>query len=120
MSGTADNGGGLTVIGALIFIFLAYASGRWQMNRAGDLIDAQFKNHPRGVVGLTTLAGAIFSNEILPQHPITAVTAGAGLLMILEDGLNTVSTMIHQKQLKKNLDIHDQPVELSGGSPIPT
>lgn len=103
-----------SILGVVIFVFIAYIAGRWQFNRAGDLIDAEFKNHPRAVAGATALASGLFSNEILPGHPFSSVIAGVGVLLIAEDALNSFK----DKYINQSLGINDQPVDLSGTAPV--
>lgn len=113
MAASKTSGAG-SILGAVLLIFLAYIAGRWQINKAGDVIDAQFTNHPRAVAGATTLAGAVFSNDILGGHPLTALMAGGGLLLIAQDLLYNVGS----EPIKTNLNIDgNATAELDGGAP---
>lgn len=99
--------GGILVAGAMMSV--AYIVGRWQINRAGEIIDRSFDNHSRAVLGLTALASALFGQNVVPNHPLVPVMGGAGLLLIGEDFLASIGS--------KYVDDSD-PIHLSGEAPL--
>lgn len=98
--------GGVVVAVALMSV--AYIVGRWQINRAGDIIDDNFAAHPRAVLGLTALGSALFGQNVVPNHPLVPVMAGAGLLLIGEDALSSAGSQYVEKA---------DPIDLNGNDP---
>lgn len=99
--------GGIVIAGAMMSV--AYIVGRWQINRAGDIIDRSFENHSRAVLGLTALASALFGQNVVPNHPLVPVMGGAGLLLIGEDALASIGSKYVEES---------DPIDLSGDAPL--
>lgn len=74
-----------SILAAIAIVIVAYAAGRWQMNKAGAVLDKMFNNYPTSVSGLTLISAGIFTHELLPDELIPKLTVFMGLVQILTD-----------------------------------